>query len=607
MEAPAQITLIVGHRGTGKSALLSRIQDYFPAAVALDLDHEIEKNEGRSIVSIFENEGEEAFRSLEQKHLDRLLASEWKSPIFIALGAGFSGTLPTDVAVIWLRRPTDRMGRIFLDRPRLDSNRSPLEEYLNRLSVRDSRFQSWADEELTLSEGLDAANSWERSFFQGILANVRGALTLNAAHFRSEARLTRFLERRRDWNTRYELRDDLLNEKQIKVALSLIPQKRLLFSLRRSPPNTRWISQLSQDTLWDWPVEFGDPPEGSEPSILSLHELRSPSIREAGDLLEEAARGRRKVLLKLAVKTHTFEELWEGHQWACEDLDRRCFLPRSNDGRWAWYRLLMKERFRLNFFREGDGSAVDQPYLFEWLRTPARPKRFAAVLGDPVFHSRTPVEQFEYFEKTETPVFSIRVTEADWEQGAMAVLERLGLRAAAVTSPLKLKANQLARVKTTEAKKLESVNTLSYDASEGWQGANTDLAGVQALLHPFADEPNIAVWGGGGTLSILREVLPQAKFYSVRTGQDRGEGAKSPSFSPRLLVWGVGRSRSGNEIWPDPSWKPATVVDLNYGEDSPGREYAIRVGATYVSGLLMFKKQAEGQRQFWDQTLRGKS
>jgi shikimate 5-dehydrogenase len=50
---------------------------------------------------------------------------------------------------------------------------------------------------------------------------------------------------------------------------------------------------------------------------------------------------------------------------------------------------------------------------------------------------------------------------------------------------------------------------------------------------------------------------------------------------------------------PPKQWKPSILVDLNYTEDSPGREYALQVGAEYVSGLRMFQVQAEKQREFW--------
>jgi hypothetical protein len=41
-------------------------------------------------------------------------------------------------------------------------------------------------------------------------------------------------------------------------------------------------------------------------------------------------------------------------------------------------------------------------------------------------------------------------------------------------------------------------------------------------------------------------------------------------------------------------------VDLNYTDDSGGREYAQRVKAEYRSGVKMFRAQAQHQRDFWE-------
>ena len=72
------------------------------------------------------------------------------------------------------------------------------------------------------------------------------------------------------------------------------------------------------------------------------------------------------------------------------------------------------------------------------------------------------------------------------------------------------------------------------------------------------------------------------------------------------MVWGVGRSnysKKNSAAWPPDSWRPGAVIDLNYSEDSPGREYAQRTVARYFSGLKMFRAQAEAQQRFWEKLL----
>ena len=74
----------------------------------------------------------------------------------------------------------------------------------------------------------------------------------------------------------------------------------------------------------------------------------------------------------------------------------------------------------------------------------------------------------------------------------------------------------------------------------------------------------------------------------------RARGAGPHDAEPEVIIWGVGRSLF-NGVFPPEQWRPRIVLDLNYAEDSPGREYALRLGirrVRYVSGLGLFKAQA---------------
>src|SRR5690606_3404672 len=108
-----------------------------------------------------------------------------------------------------------------------------------------------------------------------------------------------------------------------------------------------------------------------------------------------------------------------------------------------------------------------------------------------------------------------------------------------------------------------------------------------------------AVWGGGGTRAMIRQVLPNAHFYSARSGEP--VKSSNASDAPDVVIWAVPRSRMQDSRWPEAAWRPRFVVDLNYTMDSPGREYAAKIPEVhYKSGLQMFKVQAEEQRCFWD-------
>jgi shikimate 5-dehydrogenase len=93
-------------------------------------------------------------------------------------------------------------------------------------------------------------------------------------------------------------------------------------------------------------------------------------------------------------------------------------------------------------------------------------------------------------------------------------------------------------------------------------------------------------------------VIPGAVAYSARTGRPR-DSAQEPGSGPDIVIWAVGRSRQPLCEWPPEQWRPTKIIDLNYAEDSPGLEYAWRLGVDYRSGVEMFRAQAAQQREFW--------
>ena len=116
------------------------------------------------------------------------------------------------------------------------------------------------------------------------------------------------------------------------------------------------------------------------------------------------------------------------------------------------------------------------------------------------------------------------------------------------------------------------------------------------MLAEVIKREKIVVWGGGGTLPLLEMMVPHAQFASVRTG--KGRDGKDLITNPEVVVWAVGAMKDLKS--PPLDWEPELVVDLNYFDHSPGIEYALRVGAIYMSGIQMFLAQAEEQRKFWN-------
>jgi shikimate 5-dehydrogenase/shikimate kinase len=625
--------VLIGHRGTGKTAFLHRIAGYYREAgrpiVALDLDEVIAERAGEPVFALFSRLSEAGFRELEdavfRSLIDEHHGSDLAVDIYIAVGAGFLGTLPPFANVVWIRRPTDALGRVFVGsgahrRPRLNPAVRPLVEYKERFLPRESRCAAAHREIWTLLEGQEHPSEFEKEWVFHVLSaqgpssprgpSLGGVLSLLPANFRGQGHnldFSAWIGRRLVWpKTCFELRDDLLGDPELAQALAEIPPSRRIYSFRRAAPTAETLRRVAADGgVFDYPMELGLRDVPAAPPILSLHQREAgESLPAAAERLSRAGADLGAGLVKLAVEVRDFAELAAGWDWSQAAPGQRVFLPRSDSaraGRWRWFRLLTGPSAPLAFFREGEGTSADQPLLQEWLRRVALPAqsctRFAAVLGDPVAHSRSPMEHDEYFRARGIPMLAVPINQAEWEQGALSFLRRLGLRYAAVTAPLKGAAAALLR--SPESRDPEAINTLYYcEKTACFSGANTDVMGARALLLSLQEEAAVAVWGGGGTRPSVRAVLPQARFFSARTGAALDAAAES-GWQPTSVVFAAPPTRCST--WPDPAWSPRRVVDLNYSEDSPGREYALQVGAEYSSGLAMFRAQAAGQRAFWSE------
>lgn len=227
----------------------------------------------------------------------------------------------------------------------------------------------------------------------------------------------------------------------------------------------------------------------------------------------------------------------------------------------------------VHFIREGEGSGLDQPFLWQAVLQPPFQREFAAVLGDPIEHSRSPMEHQSFFKEFHMPFVSVRMTEDEWASG-IKTLRRLGLGFAAVTAPLKLRAGG---------------NTLTW-IGDKFKSDNTDALALAELADDLEVTGEIWCWGRGGVSASVARAWPKARLISAREGVNE-------AAQPGLFIWATGRGREFK--WPSDSIRPRKVLDLNYSDDSPGLEWAVKHNFPYQSGLRMFKLQAEFQRQIW--------
>lgn len=85
----AEIIALSGFMGCGKSTV-ARLLAEQGSGFFFDLDDTIELEEGRSVSEIFASDGEQAFRKLEYKYLERIISDfeDFDQKIIISLGGG---------------------------------------------------------------------------------------------------------------------------------------------------------------------------------------------------------------------------------------------------------------------------------------------------------------------------------------------------------------------------------------------------------------------------------------------------------------------------------------------------------------------------------------
>ncbi|MBY0386372.1 hypothetical protein K2X05_14545 [bacterium] len=575
-----KFTVLVGHRGIGKSSLLKRISKYLPQSLCFCLDEEIEKRVA-PIEDIFKLQGESKFREIEKEIFRKiLLEANTVGPVFIAVGGGFPAEeIPSSARILWIRRDWDVSQNIFFDRPSLSQDLNDLRIPQERYTQREQQWKKLGCEELTLPEGSYDWHPGEDLFFKNHAAG--GTVTLLPEAL-SQAKMRQLVDRKPQW---IELRDDLLSEEQLKAAIEFLPSAMILLSFRNSSATDKTSLYLPKAHMVDWPIEFGDCPfKVTDDKIFYSYHSDENSFDKALTKLN-----RQESRIKWSPEIKNFLQLRMAHEWMMQKPSQRALLPRSKNSRWTWYRQLMRDKMFINFWRESSGSALDQPSLIEWLVPPPKNK-FAAVLGQPVLQSWSPAFHAQFFSQKNQNFYAIEVDEQELSDGAWDFLQQLGICAAAVTSPHKQWAGKIAGQE-------KPLNTLVLSNTNKWLGANTDDFGFRQMLlksELSLDDKTVAVWGGGDIIPSLQ--LPHAIYYSARTGLPR-ENSKM-TIAPDVLIWAAGW-QSTESIPSD--WRPRWVLDLNYRADSPARGYAHRVQAKYISGDVMFFKQAQEQQKIWSQ------
>lgn len=604
--------VLIGHRGVGKSALLERLQKYFPQFQYYDLDAELSKRLANPIFKIFETFGEEYFRAKEVELANEILN---KKNVIVSLGAGFNiETLPSETMCIWVRRSSDGDGRIFLNRPALNPKLAPLEDYLSRYEKRSKKYLEKADFIYDMPEGMSLVKAGntnkngiglqEKNLFKEILFQTKkkrkGVLTLNALNVNTPL-LFEIVE----------LRTDLFSAKEIIRLVEIFKKKsKIILSFRKN--NERDLEELKDLLSSFYAIDIDSelnkildriPGEIPQPLrkkiILSCH---APKVTENIKQLDYLTKTKLKSVVKCSPEINSFKELKLLYDWYLKNSSGRLIFPRSieedRSGRWRWFRQFMLSKQVFNFINDGFSAVQDQPTLIDTFLYSESFTHFSAVIGNPIHHSFSPVFHHEFMKDRKQPYYRIKIEENEFGF-AMDFLEEIGMKLVSVTSPFKEAAYRKYKKRSTEDLKIKSVNTLYFSDNSKVNFTNTDTLGIVKTLKRISndivkkdlDGSTVVLWGGGGVVAAIKSVVPKVHLVASRDGK-LPEGIKNID----ILIWAAPRSLL-TQFPKNCSIK--SIFDLSYVENSMGLELAKEKNLPYVSGLEMFQEQGKGQQIFW--------
>jgi shikimate kinase len=162
--------VLVGHRGVGKTTLLEELRSLFPDFVCASLDSLIVETQDRSIEEIFSQEGEAGFRKIEKECFTGFIKNNHSKNFVLDLGAGFSGQIPSDIKVLWVKRATSSPQNMFLNRPNLDGS---LKMDPKRFLQREELYYQISDLSVELREGAHAFKDGEKLFFKTLFGSQK--------------------------------------------------------------------------------------------------------------------------------------------------------------------------------------------------------------------------------------------------------------------------------------------------------------------------------------------------------------------------------------------------------------------------------------------------
>lgn len=627
---PPLTALLVGHRGTGKTTLAARLSALPGAPLVLDLDEQLEQQQGLSPAQLIATFGLARFRELEAQALRALLDTPTDQDRLIVLGAGCMA-IAEGALCVWLHRQGWEQTAL-KERARLWPQRSPEQELAKMRQEREPVWAAKAHLRLTLEPGELDPDADARLLLQ-LLGWAK------AARESEVALKTWLVPQRHDALSRVvadvrllglagiEARSDVFED-----AASLAPLQRsgtpYLASLRHNKPT--WLNHAAPlAAALDVDLPFLNPVLDAKlftqlaPKRLLLswhpeaHSLASfdALVQAAQTIIAQAPEWQPYIELKYAPKGVTWADLAQ-----VLSLREGCAYPLTvlpQGEAWAWLRpLLMAQGNAASYMPAALNAwryARDQdlvklapsPYDYQdWLPhlVPPTPIRFWALLGQPVRHSvgdrwhraaclAAPETAQVSYVKIPLPA------ELDPEQldQALSVLAQLGIDGLSVTAPFKRLLPQAELV----ASDLEAANTLALRGAR-YVASDTDeagmLASLMALERAGVGPGTIAVIGQGGVSPAVLRAIESSCWTLVHLASARaGFGEDAPAQVTLIVNAGGARLSDFGQLPAAQAW-----LDLHYSGVN-----AAPVRALHLHGRVFFEAQAAAQRERWLDGSRG--
>lgn len=250
-----------------------------------------------------------------------------------------------------------------------------------------------------------------------------------------------------------------------------------------------------------------------------------------------------------------------------------------------------------------------------------------AVFGNPIAHSRSPEIHAAFAQQLDQDLNYVAecVDEDKFEARVEAFLEESG-KGLNITVPFKLRAFELAQVRSAAAERAGAVNTLWRDADGRINGANTDGIG---LVHDLTENAGLNLEGkrililgaGGAVRGVLEPLLSTAPAEIVIANRTESKAVKlAESFADLgkvrgggfgcldrmgafdVIINGTSASLQGElpPLTDSLVLADTTCYDMMYGKaETPFCRWAREHGAASRDGLGMLVGQAAESFSIW--------